>query len=204
MTIAAGIISSVKKVATNTPNPNEIAISAMNSVLGGTFTSRVNMNLREDKGWSYGAQTLMFDANGQRPFVIYAPVQTDRTMESMQEITNELEGIVDDNPPTRDEVVKVQSTMSSVLAGRWETNNAIQNSISQIVRFGYEDDYFDNYAQRVRSLNIEQVASAAREVVRPENLVWVVVGDREKIEPGIRELNLGEIHIMDTDGNVLD
>ena len=73
-------------------NPDEIAIEAMNAMLGGQFVSRINMNIREDKHWSYGAQTLFWDARGQRPFIVYAPVQTDKTKESIQEIQKELRG----------------------------------------------------------------------------------------------------------------
>ncbi|GIV58498.1 MAG: peptidase M16 [Rhodothermaceae bacterium] len=190
-------------VAPPANNPNEIAIETMNTILGGAFTSRVNMNLREDKGWSYGAFTLLFDARGQRPFLVYAPVQTDKTKESMAEIEKELRAFLTTNPPTPEEVAKAQDNLTLQLAGRWETINAVEGSINDIVRFGLPDDYFDTYAERVRALNPDQVAAAAKEVLHPDNLVWVVVGDREKIEPGIRELGFGTIYLLDADGNVI-
>ena len=84
-------------VAPPKANPDEIAIEAMNAILGGQFTSRINMNLREDKHWAYGAQTLFWDARGQRPFIAFAPVQTDKTKESIQEIQKELRGILGDD-----------------------------------------------------------------------------------------------------------
>lgn len=182
----------------------EIAMGSMNAVLGGTFTSRINMNLREDKGWSYGSRTRILPTDAQRPFFVQAPVQTDRTADSMQEVINELNGFVDDNPITREELQKVQDNQSLRLAGRWETNNAVSGSLREIVRFGYEDDYFDRFADRVRALNVEDVAGIAREVVRPDNLVWLVVGDREQIQENIEALGLAEVQVLDVDGNAID
>ena len=87
------------------------------------------------------------------------------------------------------------------LPGQWETANAVASSIGDIVRFGLDDRYYETYPAQVRGLNLNQVREAAK-VVRPDRLVWVVVGDREKIEPGIRELGLGPIYEIDADGNV--
>ena len=191
-------------IAPAVEDETEIAIGTMNNILGGSFTSRINMNLREDKGWSYGSRTIMIPTNSQRPFFVQAPVQTDRTADSMQEVINELRGFIGEAPPTRDEVQKAQDSQSLRLAGRWETNNAVSGSLREIVRFGYEDDYFDRYADRVRSLNIEDVAEAAREVVTPENLVWLVVGDRNQVEADIKALGIADIEILDADGNPTD
>ena len=191
-------------IAPAVEDETEIAIGTMNNILGGSFTSRINMNLREDKGWSYGSRTIMIPTNSQRPFFVQAPVQTDRTADSMQEVINELRGFIGEAPPTRDEVQKAQDSQSLRLAGRWETNNAVSGSLREIVRFGYEDDYFDRYAERVRSLNIEDVAEAARGVVRPENLVWLVVGDRNQVEADIEALGIADIEILDADGNPTD
>ena len=191
-------------IAPAVEDETEIAIGTMNNILGGSFTSRINMNLREDKGWSYGSRTIMIPTNSQRPFFVQAPVQTDRTADSMQEVINELRGFIGEAPPTRDEVQKAQDSQSLRLAGRWETNNAVSGSLREIVRFGYEDDYFDRYADRVRSLNIEDVAEAAREVVTPENLVWLVVGDRNQVEADIEALGIADIEILDADGNPTD
>ncbi|NKB33014.1 MAG: insulinase family protein [Pseudomonadales bacterium] len=191
-------------VAPAVEDESEIAIGTMNNILGGSFTSRINMNLREDKGWSYGSRTIMIPTNSQRPFFVQAPVQTDRTADSMQEVINELRGFIDESPPTREEVQKAQDSQSLRLAGRWETNNAVSGSLREIVRFGYEDDYFDRYADRVRSLNIEDVAAAAREVVRPENMIWLVVGDRNQVEAEIEALGIADIEILDADGNPTD
>ncbi len=181
-------------------NPEEIAIGLLNDVLGGSFTSRINMNLREDKHWSYGAFTLLFDTQGQRPFIAYAPVQTDKTKESLQEVANELQGVVAEHPVTAEELAKSKANLTLSLPGRWETINAVASSVGEIVQFGLPNDYFDHYADAVRALTLPQVNKAAHDLVQPSHLVWVIVGDRSKIEAGIRELKLGDVQLLDADG----
>ncbi len=182
-------------------NPDEIAIETMNNVLGGMFTARINMNLREDKHWSYGAQTVFFGAKGQRPFLALAPVQTDKTKESMVEVTKELKQVSADKPVTKEEFEKVQKNAVLELSGSWETNAAIMGSIGNIVRYGYSDDYYQTYANKVNKLSYEEVRDVAKKVLHPDNLVWIIVGDKEKIEKGIKELNYGELKYLDADGN---
>ena len=191
-------------VAPQKNNDEEIAIEAMNEVLGGSFNSRINMNLREDKHWSYGARSLMIDAEGQRPFLIYAPVQTDKTSESMTEIYREASEIRGERPPTPDEVSRAKDRNTLTLAGRWETADAVADSLAEMVRFGLPDDYWDTYPDKVRGLSDGQISAAAADTLKPDGMVWVVVGDRAKIEPGIRELGFGDIILMDADGNVLE
>jgi zinc protease len=190
-------------VAPPKANPEEIAIETMNNVLGGTFTSRVNLNLREDKHWSYGAFTFIPGARGQRPFIAYAPVQTDKTKESMLEMDKELKGILGKVPITEDELTKSQQNQTLQLPGTWETSSAVEGSIGEIVRFGLPDDYFVTYPDKVRALSVNDLSKAASQVVHTESLVWVVVGDRSKIEPGIRELGWGAVQLLDADGNPL-
>jgi zinc protease len=181
-------------------NPKEVAIETMNGVLGGDFSSRINMNLREDKHWAYGAYTFFRDARGQRPFVAYAPVQTDKTREAVVELDKELRGIVKDRPVQPAELSRAQASLTLTLPGSWETMSALAGSIGNIVTFGLDDRYYDTFADKVRAQTVESVTAVAGEVVHPDQLVWVVVGDRSKIEPGLRELKLGEIRLIDTDG----
>ena len=183
---------------------NDIAIEAMNEVLGGSFAARMNMNLREDKHWAYGANSGLMDAKGQRPFYVYAPVQTDKTAPAMAEILKEVTQIRGDRPPTADEVARAKDKNTLTLAGRWETANAVANSLAEMVRFDLPENYWDEYPDMVRSLSDKQILDAAVEVVRPDNMVWVVVGDRAKIEEEIQGLEIGDIVHMDADGNVLD
>jgi zinc protease len=183
-------------------NPQEIPIETMNGILGGTFTSRINMNLRENKHWSYGAGSRIFDARGQRPFMVVAPVQTDKTSEAMQEILKELRGILGGIPITNEEVTKAKAARSLTLPGQWETMQAVGESMGEIVRYGLPDDYFSTYADKVKALGMDDMKAAASTVVHPDNLVWVVVGDREKTEPVVKKLNLGTVRLMDADGNI--
>ena len=181
-------------------NPNEVSIQTMNGVLGSDFSSRVNMNLREDKHWAYGAYTFFRDARGQRPFVAYAPVQTDKTKDALVELDKELRGIVKDRPIQPDELSRSQASLTLTLPGSWETMSALAGAIGNIVTFGLDDRYYDTFADKVRAQTVQSLTSAASEVVHPDKLVWVVVGDRSKIEPGLRELKLGEIRLLDSDG----
>jgi zinc protease len=184
-------------------NPDEIAIETANNILGGTFTSRVNMNLREDKHWSYGAGTLLVGARGQRPFVAYAPVQTDKTKESIAELGKELRDVLGKRPVTDEEASKAISNQTLELPGSWETINAVGGSIGDIVRYGLPDNYYQIYPQKLRELKTGQISAAVKKLIEPEHLVWVIVGDRSKIESGIRELGLGEIQLIDSEGNLV-
>ena len=191
-------------IAPPTGEGNEFAIETMNEIIGGSFTSRINMNLREDKHWAYGARSAVLSTKGQRPYIAYAPVQTDKTMESMAEIKRELVEYLSDNPATDEELSKVKSNNTLSLPGRWETANAVLRDIGIIVAYDLPDDYWDTYVANVRGVTLDQIADSAEDFIKPDNLVWVVVGDREIVEPKIRELELGEIIHLDADGNPLE
>jgi len=181
-------------------NPDEIAQGVVNRVLGGNFTSRINMNLREEKHWTYGARSGLGDARGPRLFFVSAPVQSDKTKESVLEIQKELAGIVGTRPVTADELAAAQGSLTLALPGRWETSNSVAGSVVEVETFGLGAGYYDAYAGKVRALTPDQVASAAR-FIDPDQVVWVVVGDRSKIEKGLAELGLGAPVLLDADGN---
>jgi zinc protease len=191
-------------VAPPKSNPDEIAIETMNYILGGSFTSRINMNIREDKGWSYGARSSLVAARGQRPYIVSTSVQTDKTDETMVEIARELGDIRGDRPATQEELGKAKNGQTLKLPGAWETAAAVGGSISNVVRFGLPDDYYETYPGKVRSLTVDNVSDVARKVVRPDNLVWVVVGDRSKIETEVRDLGFGRLRFIDADGVLLE
>jgi zinc protease len=174
----------------------EISIEAMNNILGGDFASRINSNLREDKHWSYGAQTLLLDTRGQRPFLVYAPVQTDKTKESLAELSKELHGIRAGRPATDAELARVQTSETLRLPGSRETMAEVAASIDNLVEYNLPDNYYDTYASRVRELSLGDIAKAADAVVQPDHMVWVVVGDRSKIEAGVRSLGLGDVRVL--------
>ncbi len=191
----------VGQLVVPTGNPEEIPFKTMTQVLGGSFVSRLNMNLREAKHWSYGSGTFVPDARGQRPFIGYAPVQTDKTKESLIEVMKEFKGIVGGTPVTASELGMAQDGLTRTLPGEWETQGAVARSIGEMVRFGLPDDYFATFPSKVRGLKTGDLDANAKKNLTPDKMVWVIVGDRAKIEAGIKELGWGDVKYLDPDGN---
>ncbi len=181
---------------------NEASVSVMNSIIGGDFTSRINMNIREDKHWSYGASTFLWPVKGQRPFIAFTQVQSDKTKESIQEIYKELNGYCTKKPATPEEVLKTQNNQLLQIPGSYETMDAVTGAINDIVRYSLKDNYYQSFATQMKALQTKEVQEMAMEVIKPEQLVWVVVGDRSKIEASMKELGY-EIKLIDGDGNLI-
>jgi zinc protease len=192
-TIAAGVIAPSKL------DPDDIASQAMITTLGGAFTSRLNMNLREDKHWAYGAFAFILDAKGPGLFAALAPVQTDRTKESFQEVRRELTDVVGTRPPTAAELELSRRNLTLTLPGRWETNAAVARSLGEVAGFGLPADYYQTYAGKVDALGVSDLARAADRVVKPQALTWVIVGDKTKILAPLQSLGL-EVTVVDADG----
>jgi zinc protease len=184
-------------------NPQEIPLGIWNDVLGGTFGGRVNMNLREDKHWSYGARTTFLFARGDSVWVTQAPVQTDKTKESVVELGKEFRGVFGARPITEDELTKDKANRTLRLAGSRETMAEVSDAIENIVQYRLPDDYFSTYASKVRALTTNDLTGAGKSFLNSDHLVWVVVGDLSKVEAGIRELNLGAVHVVDADGKAV-
>ena len=181
----------------------EMALQAANDVFGGSFTARINMNLREDKAWSYGVRSMLVDTMSQRPFIVYAPVQTDRTADSLVELDRELRELLVQRPVDEGEIDAFRNRNTLTLPGRWETATAVSGDISELVRFGLPDDYWDRYAALVGGVTAEAANAAVQAELRPDRWVWVVVGDLASIEVGVRALDWGRVDFMDVDGNLL-
>ncbi len=192
------------QIAPPKSDPRDIAIETMNTILGGDFGSRLNMNLREDKHWSYGVGSLVLENRGPSAFVVYAPVQTDKTKESLSELNKDIHSISANQPITDAELDKTKLNETLKTPGEFETLNSVSGSIGQIVRFGLPDDYFEMYPKKVQALTRASVEDTAKSVLHADSLIWIVVGDRSKIEAGVRDLKLGEFKVMDTDGNILN
>lgn len=176
--------------------PDAIAINAMNDIIGGQFSARVNMNLREDKGWAYGAYTFLQGAKGQRPYMVYAPVQTDKTKESLAELLKELKAYKTTKPATAAELQRTVLNNVRSLPGSFETSGDVLGSLTASARYGRPWNYPATVKDKYEALSIRDITAAAAEVVHPESLVWVIVGDREQIEAGVASLNLGPIEVM--------
>ena len=178
---------------------DEIDIDLMNRVIGGSFTSRLNMNLREDKSWSYGVRTRLSQYKGPRPMLVSAPVQTDKTVDSIQEIIREYDEYLSSNPAKNEELEAIVNDLSLGLIGDFETFGSLMSGLSGIVSFDREDDFLDNLPTKYRSMTIDDINAAAQRYIDPSIWTWVIVGDLSKIEQGIRELDLGEIEILKLD-----
>ena len=186
-------------------NPAEdTRVSAFNALFGGNFTSRVNMNLRENKGWSYGSRSMMISGRGPRTFLISAPVQTDKTKDALVELRKELTDIVDRRPPTNAELNTVRTNTLLGLSSRWETTDAVLGTLQDIHLNNLPQDYWAKYADTYRNVTPAEIEATAKTIIPNQNHVWVIVGDRAKIEKGVRELNIGEVHVVDADGNPVD
>lgn len=187
-----------------TGDTQNLATNAMNEIFGGSFTSRINMNLREDKGWAYGAFSFSQNAKGQRPWLVFAPVQTDKTKESIQEIQTELTGYLGDNPATADELQKIVNNNTNSLPGQFETGSSVLGALQSNHIYDRPDDYIQNLAASYRNLDLNNVRGQANNLIRPDSLTWVIVGDRSQIDTGLAELNLGTIQYLDEDGQVIN
>jgi zinc protease len=188
------------EISTTGSDKDYESIKMMNRILGGEFTSRVNMNLREDKHWSYGSGSVNVDAKGPGFFAVYAPVQTDKTKESIIELQKELTDYIASKPATAEEFSKVKVNSVMQLPGIWETNWSVMSSLKESINYGRGSEYLKTYPALLQNMTLDQVQKAAGKVVKPNNLIWVIVGDKAKIEKGIHELNIGTVHYLTPQG----
>lgn len=191
-------------LVSSTSAANTTDIEAMNEALGGAFSARVNMNLREDKGWAYGAYTFTQNAKGQRPWLIYAPVQTDKTSESLTELRREVRDYLGPRPITEEELQKVRDNNIRSLPGQFETAGSVLSSIRSSARYGNPYDYATTTQQRYNALTPEGLRQTAAETIKPDSVIWIIVGDREEIEGPLKALGIANIEYWDTDGNVVE
>jgi zinc protease len=178
---------------------DEIDIGFMNAVMGGSFTARINMNLREDKGWSYGARSRLSAYKGPRPMLVTAPVQTDKTIQSIQEIIREYNEYLSDRPAEETELEKIVKGRSLALIGEFETFGALMSGLGSIVKFNRPDDFLETLPRKYRAVEIVDVNATAQAYIKPAEWTWVIIGDLAQIEEGIRDLNLGDTEVLTLD-----
>ena len=178
----------------------DLAAEPVFTNFGGMATSRLNRNLRLDKHWSYGTSGQLTGYRGQRSFIVNAPVQTDKTKESIVEVQKEIGDIAGARPISGEEYTSIMRSMTSRLPARFETLSALESAAINLINYNLPNDYWARYGGNVRALTEPQLAAAAKKFIRPDEVVWIVVGDLRKIEPGIRELNLGEVVRLNADG----
>lgn len=188
-------------LAPSTKAKNALDLGIANGAFGGTFTSRLNMNLREEKRWAYGASSMLSDAQGQRPMLFYAPVQTDKTADSAAEILKEAREVIGTKPLTDEEIAKIQAQRVRALPGSFETTTAVLGAMTGIVVYNRPDDYVQTLKSRIEGVDRKAAEDALTAVIHPEAMTWVIVGDLSKIEAPVRALKLGEVQVVDADGN---
>ncbi|HWT14268.1 MAG TPA: pitrilysin family protein, partial [Patescibacteria group bacterium] len=191
------------RVIPSTKAADRLVTQTANSVFGGAFTARINMNLREDKHWAYGAYSYSNAALGQRPLMASAGVQSDKTIDSIKELQREFVEFVGARPATSEEITKVKNDDIRSLPGSFETASSVLGAITDMVVFDRPDDYVQTLKASIEAQSEIDIRAAAQQYFQPDALTWVVVGDLSKIEAGIRALNLGEVKVLDADGKIL-
>jgi zinc protease len=162
-------------------------LSMMNRTLGGAFESRLNMNLREDKGWSYGYYSrILQNRSGDMTFRTGGQVQTDKTAEAMVEVQRELDEFVSSRPATDGEIARIKLNRVRSLPGSFATNSGFLGSIISSDSYQLPFDYAESSADRIEAVTLESIHAAAKDIVDSSKMTWVVVGDLEKIEESVQ------------------
>ena len=180
-----------------TNSDDDIVIDYANYAIAGSFTSRLNMNLREDKSWSYGARAGISYSKGQRLMVVRAPVQTDKTAESIQEILQEYNTYLSSKPIEDSELDKIKRARTLRLPGQYETLGALMSGIEDIVSNERDFNYLSTLSDKRNAILLKDVRVAAEKYIDPNSWTWVIVGDLSKIEEDIRNLNIGDVQIIE-------
>jgi predicted Zn-dependent peptidase len=177
--------------------PDYFPLLVLNTVLGGSFTSRLNQHLREEHGYAYGASSFFDMRLAAGPFVAAAGVQTDKTADALREFFNELNAIL--KPIPGDELSKAKNYIALGFPAEFETTGDLSRRLEEMLVYSLPDRYFTSYVQNVQAVTADAVQKVAQRYIQPSRLAVVVVGDRRMIEPGIRALNLGPVRVMTVD-----
>jgi zinc protease len=179
-------------VALARDTPDYHAALALNMVLGGQFVSRINMNLREDKGYTYGARTAFEFRRAPGPFVLQASVQSEVTADAVREALAEVRAIRRERPVTREELELGRAALTRGYPRNFETADHIARAAAQLALYDLPDDYFTTFVPKMLALDEATVTRAAEAHIDPSRLLTVIVGDREKLSPSLAALELGE------------
>ncbi|HYN09438.1 MAG TPA: pitrilysin family protein [Vicinamibacterales bacterium] len=181
--------------------PDYAAVSVMNAVLGGLFSSRVNLNLREKNGYTYGAFSQFVFRKGNGPFWISAPVRTDATAAAVAEIFNEVKRMTT-TPMTPEELTMAKDSIVRALPSDFETSAGTAGSLANLYIYDLGLDYYTKLPSQVSAVTADTALAAAKKHLVPDKMIVVAVGDRAKIEPGLKKLNLGGVETRRADGSV--
>ena len=177
--------------------PDYFPLQVLNTVLGGSFTSRLNQNLREEHGYAYGASSAFDMRLSAGPFVAAAGVQTDKTAESVREFFNELNNIT--KPIPAEELTKARNYIALGFPSDFETTRDLAGNAEQLIVYKLPDDFFQRYIANIQAVTADAVQKVAVKYIQPTTFAVVVVGDRKTIEAGIRALNILPVRVMTVD-----
>ncbi len=177
-------------VARDTPDFHPLLV--LNALLGGQFVSRLNLNLREDKGFTYGVRSAFEFRRHPGPFVVQTSVQTDATTEATAEVVSEIQAIRSTRPPAEGELDLAKAGLTRGFPRGFETAEQVSRGVGQLVLYDLPDDYFSQFASDVQRVGIDDVCRAAQQHLTPERLSVVIVGDRDRLGPSLHELELGD------------
>jgi zinc protease len=177
--------------------PDYFPLEVMNTILGGSFSSRLNLNLREKHGYTYGASSFFDMRREAGPFMALAGVQTDKTAESLKEFFAEFTAM--QQPVPAEELERGKSYVALGLPSGFETTGDISRRLEETLVYKLSDDYFSRYVPNIEAVRAPDVQRVARTYLQPDRMAIVVVGDRQAIEPGIKALNLGPINVLTID-----
>ncbi|MDP2117814.1 MAG: insulinase family protein, partial [Brevundimonas sp.] len=167
-----------------------LSLQAANSVLGTDFLSRINADLRETRGWSYGVRGTVSSLQHRLPYIVNAPVQANRTGESIAALIAQYERFLTEDGVTAEELERTINGDTRGLAGSYETSAQILGALRSNALYGRPDDYQETLASRTRALTAADMDAAARAVIDPSRFVWVVVGDAAVVQPQLEALGL--------------
>ena len=182
--IAGGEITSIN------PEGPMAAITAANDVLGGSFLSRMNMDIRETKGWSYGVSGGVSLHQKIAPYVVSAPVQADRTGDAIAAIRSDMREFLTTKPVTDEELKRTITNLTDALPGEFETGESVLSAMETQALLNRPDNYYELLQRQYEGLTKAQLDAALRGVVNPDGFVWVVVGDAAKAKPQLEKLGI--------------
>ena len=174
--------------------PDFYTLQVLNTILGGSFTSRLNQNLREQHGYAYGAGSAFDMRRVAGSFYASAPVQTDKTAEAVKEFFNELNGML--KPVPEEEIAKAKNYLALSYPREFETTRNIATQLATAAIYDLPVDFFSTYVQKIQAVTAADVLAAAKKYIQPDRFAVVIVGDRKTIEAPVRALNLGPISFM--------
>jgi zinc protease len=201
---AAQSVLAVGQVGQPRSTPDYFALTVMNEILGGQFSSRINLNLREDKGYSYGASSHFAFRLGPGPFQAGGSVQTGVTKEALVELLKELTEITGPRPIGDDELEFAKEQIIRGFPSRFETTSDLAGTLAELALYRLPDDYFANYTARAEAVTKAEVNRVARKYLDPGHFTILIVGDRAKIESPLKTLPYANIiNLLDLEGNPL-